>query len=70
MKFFDKLVTVRKRPNSIDIVQNDDFSSLDQTKDLENLNNTLKSRCDQLHDDLKATRERYAQSSLKVTKNK
>lgn len=37
------------------------FVSLDQTKDLENLNQTLQNRCDQLQNELTSLRERYNQ---------
>ena len=38
--------------------------SVDQTKDLENLNRTLENRCEQLQDELNAVRQRSAQSSF------
>ena len=40
------------------------FFSLDQTKDLVDLNKTLQNRCDQLQNELIAMRDRYAQSLL------
>jgi len=39
-------------------------SSLDQTKGLEDLNQTLQNRCDQLQNELIAMRDRYTQSLL------
>jgi len=38
--------------------------SLDQTKDLEDLNKTLQNRCDQLQNELSAMKSRYTQSLL------
>jgi len=38
--------------------------SLDQTKDLEDLNKTLQNRCDQLQNQLSAMESRYTQSLL------
>lgn len=40
-------------------------SSLDQTKDLEDLNKTLQNRCDQLQEELIAMQDRYSQSLFK-----
>ena len=42
------------------------FFSLDQTKDLENLNQTLQNRCDQLQNELTSLRERYNQGHLRT----
>ena len=42
------------------------FFSPDQTKDLENLNQTLQNRCDQLQNELTSLRERYNQGHLRT----